>query len=98
MSELTDRPQPLTAVEDAYRLEIEQAFHETRTAIDEALAYIERQEDGPVTMRGALREISARLDAVETEVCYLTGTLDWLQGIALELQTQRDALLGLGHE
>lgn len=83
----------ITVVEDAYRLEIEQAFHETRTAIDEALTYIERQEDVPVTMRCALREISARLDTVETEVCYLAGTLDWLQGITLELQAQRDRLL-----
>jgi hypothetical protein len=76
-----------------YRSDIEKAVRETRSAIQEALGYIDRQEDGPFTMRCALQEIDNRLSAIETEVCCLVGTTDRLQAIAMKLMEQRDEAL-----
>ncbi len=76
-----------------YRADIERAVRETRQAIREALGYIERQEDGPFTMRCALQEIDNRLGAIETEVSCLVGTTDRLRAIALKLMEQRDEAL-----
>ncbi len=76
-----------------HRADIEKAVRETRSAIQEALGYIDRQEDGPFTMRCALQEIDNRLSAIETEVCCLVGTADRLHAIALKLMEQRDEAL-----
>ncbi len=76
-----------------YRADIEKAVRETRSAIQEALGYIERQEDGPFTMRCALQQIDSRLSAIETEVSCLVGTADRLQAFALKLMEQRDEAL-----
>jgi hypothetical protein len=40
-----------------YRSDMAHAIHQTRQLIKEALGYIARQEDGPVTMRCALKDI-----------------------------------------
>lgn len=73
-----------------YRAKIEQAIRETRQAIREAVGYIERQEDGPLTMRHALRDIDQSVSAIEAETLYLTGTLDRIQAAATKLLEQRD--------
>jgi hypothetical protein len=79
--------------EEDYRSTIEQAIHETRQAIREALGYIERQEDGPLTMRHALKDIDKSVTAIECEVWYLSGALDRFQKIAAKLLEQRDEAL-----
>jgi len=79
--------------EEDYRVEIEQRICETRQAIKEALGYIERQEDGPLTMRYALKDIDQSVTAIECEVWYLSGALDRLQTIAAKLLEQRDEAL-----
>ena len=73
-----------------YRAEIATMIRKTYQTIEEALGYIERQEDGPLTMRFALRDIEHTVEAIETEVCYLTGALEQLQTAIATLQTQRD--------
>ncbi|MEP7287290.1 MAG: hypothetical protein ABI947_16160 [Chloroflexota bacterium] len=52
------------------RAEIDQALNATRAVIEEAIGYIERQEDGPLTMRFALRDIEDQVNALETEAIY----------------------------
>lgn len=79
--------------EEDYRSTIEQAIRETRQAIREALGYIERQEDGPLTMRYALKDIDKSVTAIEGEVWYLSGALDRFQTIAAKLLHQRDEAL-----
>jgi hypothetical protein len=79
--------------EEDYRATIDQAIRETRHAIKEALGYIERQEDGPLTMRHALKDIDKSVTAIEGEVWYLSGALDRLQSIAAKLLEQRDEAL-----
>jgi hypothetical protein len=59
--------------EEDYCVEIRVAIRETRQAIREALGYIERQEDGPLTMRYALKDIDTNVTAIEYEVGYLTS-------------------------
>lgn len=77
----------------AYRADIEKAVCETRSAIHEALGYIDRQEDGPFTMRCALREIEEHLSAIETEVSCVVGAVDRLHAILRKLMEQRDEAL-----
>ena|SRR5258708_5219954 len=79
--------------DEDYRSTIEQAIRETRLAIREALGYIERQEDGPLTMRHALKDIDQSVTAIECEVWYLSGALDRFQKIAAKLLEQRDEAL-----
>jgi hypothetical protein len=79
--------------QEDYRSTIEQTIREARQAIREALGYIERQEDGPLTMRHALTDIDKSVTAIECEVWYLSGALDRLQAIATKLLEQRDEAL-----
>ena len=79
--------------EEDYRAEIRVAIRETRQAIKEALGYIERQEDGPITMRHALKDIDKSVTAIEGEASYLTGELKRLRLIASTLLKQRDEAL-----
>jgi septal ring factor EnvC (AmiA/AmiB activator) len=79
--------------EEDYRVVIDQRIDETRHAIKQALGYIKRQEDGPLTMRHALKRIDKTVNAIEDEVRYLTGALDRLEGIAAKLLEQRDEAL-----
>jgi hypothetical protein len=79
--------------EEDYRSTIEQAIRETRQAIREALGYIQRQEDGPLTMRCALKDIDQSVTAIECEVWYLSGALDRFQAIVAKLLEQRDEAL-----
>ncbi len=79
--------------EEDYRSTIEQAIRETRQAIQEALGYIKRQEDGPLTMRHALKDIDKSVTAIEGEVWYLSGALDRFQALAAKLLEQRDEAL-----
>jgi hypothetical protein len=79
--------------QEDYRTTIEQIIRETRQAIQEATGYIERQEDGPLTMRHALKDIDKSVTAIECEVWYLSGALDRLQAIAAKLLEQRDEAL-----
>ena len=72
---------------------INQAIRDTRQTIHEALGYIERQEDGPVTMRYALTDIDKTVTAIECEAWYLSGALDRLQAIAAKLLEQRNEAL-----
>jgi hypothetical protein len=76
--------------EEDYRAEIRVVIRETQQAIREALGYIERQEDGPLTMRHALKDIDQNVTAIECEVSYLTGELQRLRLIASTLLKQRD--------
>lgn len=87
MSEIT-LPEP-----EDYRSTIEQAIRETRQAIIDALGYIERQEDGPVTMHYALKDIDKSVTAIECELWYLSGALERLQVIAGQVLEQRDEAL-----
>jgi len=73
-----------------YRAEIEQAIRDTRAAIEEALGYIERQEDGPSTMRSAIKDIDALVDAIETDVSCLVITVDELRALTATLRQQRN--------
>ena len=79
--------------EEDYRVVIDQRIGEIRRAIKRALGYIKRQEDGPLTMRAALKKIGKTVDAIEGEVQYLTGALDRLEAIAAKLLEQRDEAL-----
>ena len=79
--------------DEDFRVVIEQTIRDTRQAIQEALGYIERQEDGPVTMRHALKDIDQSVTAIECEVWYLSSALDRLQAIAAKLLEQRDEAL-----
>ena len=87
MNDLT-LPQP-----DDYRSTIDQAIRETRQAIKEALGYIERQEDGPVTMHYALKDIDNTVTAIQCEVSYLSGALERFQAITAKALEQRDEAL-----
>ncbi|MEP7288097.1 MAG: hypothetical protein ABI947_20270 [Chloroflexota bacterium] len=73
-----------------HRANIDQAIKATRAVIEEAVGYIERQEDGPLTMRFALRDIEQKVDLLETEACCALVTLDEMNEIALTLREQRD--------
>ena len=73
-----------------YRVIIDQAIRETRKAIHEAIGYIKRQEDGPMTMRHALKDIGNTVTAIESEVWHLTYSLNRLQDIAAQVLEQRD--------
>ena len=79
--------------EEDYHVVIDQRIGETRQAIKQALGYIKRQEDGPLTMRAALKKIDKTVDAIEGEMLYLTGALDRLEAIAAKLLEQRDEAL-----
>ena len=79
--------------DEDYRAEIKAAILETRQAITEALGYIERQEDGPLTMRYVLKDIGERVNTIEYEVSYLTDELQRLKAIASTLLKQRDEAL-----
>ena len=84
MTKLTP-PQP-----EDYRAVIAQAIREARLAIRQALGYIRRQEDGPVTMHHALKRIDKRVTDIELEVAYLSKENERLQTIAKEACEQRD--------
>jgi len=86
-------PWPELPEDEDFRAVIEQAIRDTRQAIQEALGYIERQEDGPVTMRYALTDIDKAVTAIECETWYLSGALDRFQTIAAKLLEQRDEAL-----
>jgi hypothetical protein len=70
--------------------QIEKVLNETREAIQAALTLIDNQEDGPITMRAALKDIYSRVDDIETEFAYLSSTTNYLNAIALKLLEQRD--------
>ncbi|MEP7284376.1 MAG: hypothetical protein ABI947_01250 [Chloroflexota bacterium] len=69
---------------------IKQSIEETHTAVDEALGFIERQEDGPFTMTAALKDIDSQVDAIATEVSCLMGSVEVLHAAAVKLHVQRD--------
>lgn len=79
--------------EEDYRVVIDQRIEETRRVIKQALGYIKRQEDGPLTMRAALKKIDKTVTSIEDEVRYLTSALDRLEAIAAKLLEQRDEAL-----
>lgn len=83
MSEVTTRGRD-------YRAEIELAVRETRRVIDEALGYIRRQEDGPMTMRHSLQEIKAQVDILESELYELYYNAENLNRIIERVSRQRD--------
>jgi hypothetical protein len=76
--------------DEDYRVVLEQCIHEAYAAIREANGYIDRQEDGPFTMRMALRDIEKRVSAIQAEMWYLTGALDRYQAITAIVIEQRD--------
>jgi hypothetical protein len=84
---------PVSQEHENYQAELSHAISETRHAISEALGYIERQEDGPVTMRFALRDIEDRVSAIESEADYLACALDRFQEMVEKLAEQRDSAL-----
>jgi hypothetical protein len=76
-----------------YQKDAEQAIQETRSAIHEALGYIQRQEDGPFTMTVALREIAARLDALESEIGLMGCAIEDWHMLAMRVTRQRDEVI-----
>src|SRR5215472_2834711 len=80
---------PLPEPED-YRSAIANAIRQTRQLVKEALGYIKRQEDGPVTMRYALRDINKAVDDIQFEASYLTDELDRWRALATKAMEQRD--------
>jgi chromosome segregation ATPase len=73
--------------------QIDTTLHQVRTAIAEAIGYIERQEDGSLTMRLALKAIRQQVDALEDKVYGLHYTAISLTRIAVRLREQRDEAL-----
>jgi hypothetical protein len=73
--------------------QIDTTLHQVRAAIAEAIGYIERQEDGPLTMRLALKAIRQQVDTLEDEVYGLHYTAISLTRIAVRLREQRDEAL-----
>ena len=79
-----------------FRGHIQKLLDETYKALDEAVGYIKRQEDGPLTMRYALAKVRRKLAAVEVEINTLTATNDSNELANEELTRQRnDALYQL---
>jgi hypothetical protein len=76
-----------------YRSAIAQAIREARHAIQEVLGYIKRQEDGPVTMTYALRDIDKTVDDIQFEASYLAGESERWRVIAAKALEQRDEAL-----
>lgn len=72
------------------RAEIELTVGDARKAIAEALGYIERQEDGPLTMRHALKDIGNTITSLENELFELHYTIETLDRLATRLRDQRD--------
>ena len=73
-----------------FRGYIQKLLDETYKALDEAVGYIKRQEDGPITMRYALEKIRRRLAAVEVEINALTSTNEANEVLMEELTQQRN--------
>jgi hypothetical protein len=76
-----------------YRSAIMQVIHETRHAIKQALGYIKRQEDGPVTMTYALKKIDKVVTDLQVEASYMSGEADRWRDIAAKALEQRDEAL-----
>ncbi|MEP7287021.1 MAG: hypothetical protein ABI947_14795 [Chloroflexota bacterium] len=81
---------PVPESESELYAHIQQAIEETHAAVEEALGFIERQEDGPFTMTVALKDIDLQVDAIATEAACLMGTVESLQAVAAKLRDQRD--------
>src|SRR5262245_35955217 len=75
------------------RPDIDEAIRHIHEMIDEALGYIERQEDGPMTMRAALKDIRDRVDTLESEINVLFGSAAELQHISARLIMEREAAI-----
>ena len=73
-----------------YRALIAHAVQETRRAIRQAMGYIRRQEDGPVTMYHALKVIDKRVLDFQLEASYLTEENDRLRVIAAQAVEQME--------
>ncbi|MEP7289839.1 MAG: hypothetical protein ABI947_29160 [Chloroflexota bacterium] len=73
-----------------YDPRLDRAIQATRAAIEEALGFIKRQEDGPLTMTFALRDIDEQVDAIETEVWCVVVALDNMNEVVARLSHQRD--------
>ena len=73
-----------------HRPENERLVRETRDLIQTALEYIDNQEDGPFTMRCALRDIDEAISNLETQLAMEAGSIERLQSIAQKLKKQRD--------
>ena len=69
------------------------AIATARASVEESLALIERGEDGPATMRQALKTLHARLDVMDTEASILRAAIGELFGVAVRLREQRDEAL-----
>jgi len=76
--------------QEDYRAVMDQTIKDMRQAIHEAFGYIERQEDGPLTMTYVLRKAEKRLSAVECESWYITSQINRLHTIITKLLEQRD--------
>ncbi|MEP7284853.1 MAG: hypothetical protein ABI947_03690 [Chloroflexota bacterium] len=84
------QPTPESESEAELYAYIKQAIQETHAAVEEALGFIERQEDGPFTMTIALKDIDSQVDAIETQAICLLGAVESLHSIAARLLEQRD--------
>jgi hypothetical protein len=77
------------------RAEIELTVGDARKAITEALGYIERQEDGPLTMRHALKDIGNTINSLEHELFELHYTIETLNRLAA--RSTRRGHVAAGH-
>jgi len=90
MSHISNMSNSSLPQEYAYRAEVEKAIRKTTEAIEAAFGHIERQEDGPITMRYALKEIDNGLSEVENQISYLIGTLLSANDFTAQMIEQRD--------
>ena len=84
---------PVPESESELYARIKLTIQETHAAVEEALGFIERQEDGPFTMTVALKDIDSQVDAIATEVSCLMGSVEVLHTVAAKLRDQRDEAL-----
>jgi hypothetical protein len=72
---------------------IEDVIRETRIAIQYAFRLIDQQEDGPMTMRAALKVIDQCVDLIDSEAWYLQHATDRSTTMTQVIRDQRDELL-----
>src|SRR4051812_8476343 len=73
-----------------YKTNIAAALRETTQAIKEAIELINNHEDGPATMRAALREIEAFVSNVETEISCMEYGYEDIVVMMARVSQQRD--------
>jgi hypothetical protein len=76
-----------------YYPQMEALIEKAYAAIQEAITLIDNQEDGPFTMRCALKVIEECVTLIESEGVYLQARAEDMNAIALKMRDQRDEAL-----